>query len=89
MPVHKIPGGYQYGSTGKKYYGKDAKKRAERQALAIRLSGYDESIGSSSNFKNRAEINNEPRKKRRKTLSHEDNTASIGKLFVEKLFEKG
>ena len=89
MPVHKIPGGYQYGSTGKKYYGKDAKKRAERQALAIRLSGYDESIGSSSSFKNRAEINNEPRKKRRKALSHEDDTASIGKLFVEKLFEKG
>lgn len=90
MPVHKIPGGYQYGSTGKKYYGKDAKKRAERQALAIRLSGYKEndSIGSSSNFKNQAVIKNEPRKNR-KTLSHEDNTASIGKIFVEKFFEKG
>lgn len=35
MPVHKIPGGYQYGETGKKYYGKDAKKKAELQARAI------------------------------------------------------
>jgi hypothetical protein len=43
MPVHKIQGGYQYGQTGKKYYGKDAKEKAERQALAIRLSGYEES----------------------------------------------
>lgn len=42
MPVHKIPGGYQYGSSGKKYYGKDAKEKAEKQALAIRLSGYTE-----------------------------------------------
>lgn len=42
MPVHKIQGGYQYGKTGKKYYGKDAKKKAKRQELAIRLSGYKE-----------------------------------------------
>lgn len=42
MPVHKIPGGYQYGQTGKKYYGKDAKKKALKQQLAIELSGYDE-----------------------------------------------
>lgn len=42
MPVHKIPGGYQYGKTGKKYYGKDAKKKAKVQELAIRLSGYKE-----------------------------------------------
>lgn len=42
MPVHKIQGGYQYGQTGKKYYGKDAKKKAEKQALAIRLRGYKE-----------------------------------------------
>ena len=89
MPVHKIPGGYQYGQTGKKYYGKDAKKRAERQALAIRLSGYDESIGSSSNNQNLAEIKDEPRKKRRKTLYHDDDAATIGRLFVEKFFEKG
>lgn len=42
MPVHKIPGGYQYGQTGKKYYGKDAKKKALKQQLAIELSGYEE-----------------------------------------------
>lgn len=42
MPVHKIQGGYQYGQTGKKYYGKDAKKKAEKQALAIKLHGYEE-----------------------------------------------
>lgn len=35
MPVHKIHGGYQYGETGKKYYGKDAKRKAELQARAI------------------------------------------------------
>lgn len=38
MPVHKIPGGYQYGETGKKYYGKDAKEKAELQARAIERS---------------------------------------------------
>lgn len=38
MPVHKIPGGYQYGETGKKYYGKDAKEKAEKQARAIEWS---------------------------------------------------
>lgn len=42
MPVHKIQGGYQYGKTGNKYYGKDAKKKAKAQELAIRLSGYKE-----------------------------------------------
>lgn len=42
MPVHKIQGGYRYGKTGKKYYGKDAKKKAKAQELAIRLSGYKE-----------------------------------------------
>ena len=42
MPVHKIQGGYQCGKTGKKYYGKDAKKKAKTQELAIRLSGYKE-----------------------------------------------
>lgn len=42
MPVHKIQGGYQYGKTGKKYYGKGAKKKAKAQELAIRLSGYKE-----------------------------------------------
>lgn len=43
MPVHKIPGGgYQYGETGKKYYGKDARLKAERQRYAIEKSGYIE-----------------------------------------------
>lgn len=43
MPVHKTPGGgYQWGKTGKVYYGKDAKKKAEKQGLAIRLSGWKE-----------------------------------------------
>lgn len=75
MPVHKIQGGYQYGQTGKKYYGKDAKKKAERQALAIRLSGY-------------VEPEDETKHKRRKKLSHDDDTASMGKLFIESLFQK-
>lgn len=70
MPVHKIQGGYQYGSTGKKYYGKDAKKKAERQELAIRLSGYMEP-------------------KKRKSLIHDDDTAALGRAFVEQLLEKG
>ena len=70
MPVHKIPGGYQYGQTGKKYYGKDAKKKAKAQELAIRLSGYKEP-------------------KRKKSLSHEDDTATIGRLFVERTLMKG
>ena len=68
MPVHKIPGGYQYGQTGKKYYGKDAKKKAKKQELAIRLSGYKE-----------------PKKK---MLLHEDDTATIGRLFIEEFFRK-
>jgi len=71
MPVHKIPGGYQYGQTGKKYYGKDAKKKAKKQELAIRLSGYVE-----------------PTKKKRKTLSHDDDAATIGRLFIEEFFRK-
>lgn len=68
MPVHKIPGGYQYGQTGKKYYGKDAKKKAKKQELAIRLSGYKE-----------------PKKK---TLLHDDDAATIGRLFIEEFFRK-
>ena len=35
MPVHKVPGGWQYGDTGKVY---PTKAEAERQALAILLS---------------------------------------------------
>lgn len=35
MPVRKVPGGYQYGTTGKVYKTKAA---AERQGAAIRAS---------------------------------------------------
>jgi hypothetical protein len=37
MPVHKVKGGYQWGSQ-KKYYGKDAKKKATKQGQAIEIS---------------------------------------------------
>lgn len=39
MPTHKINGGYQWGNQ-KKYYGKDAKKKANAQGKAIYASGY-------------------------------------------------
>lgn len=43
MPVHRTKsGGYQWGKTGKVYYGKDAKKKAQKQGIAIRLSGWKE-----------------------------------------------
>lgn len=43
MPVHKTKdGGYQWGKTGKVYYGKDARKKAELQGYAIEKSGYKE-----------------------------------------------
>ena len=43
MPVHKTKdGGYQWGSSGKVYYGKDARKKAELQGYAIEKSGYKE-----------------------------------------------
>lgn len=46
MPVHKTPGGgYQWGKYGKVYYGKGAKQKAEKQGLAIRLSGWKEPRG--------------------------------------------
>ena len=37
MPVHKVPGGYQWGKTGKVYKTKAA---AEKQGKAIYASGY-------------------------------------------------
>jgi len=37
MPVRKVPGGYQWGQTGKVY---PTKKAAERQGRAIYASGY-------------------------------------------------
>jgi hypothetical protein len=43
MPVHKTKdGGYQWGNSGKVYYGKDAKKKAEAQGQAVLASGYKE-----------------------------------------------
>lgn len=39
MPVHKVPGGWKWGKTGKVY--KD-KEDAERQARAIYASGWKE-----------------------------------------------
>jgi hypothetical protein len=35
MPVRKVKGGYQYGSSGKLYRGKGAKSKARRQGRAI------------------------------------------------------
>jgi hypothetical protein len=35
MPVRKVKGGYQYGSSGKIYGGKGAKSRAKKQGRAI------------------------------------------------------
>ncbi len=46
MPVHPIRNkkgkiiGYQWGKSGKKYYGKSARKKAQKQGTAIRKSGY-------------------------------------------------
>lgn len=39
MPVHKVPGGYKWGSTGKVY---PTREQAERQARAAYASGYRE-----------------------------------------------
>ena len=39
MPVHRVPGGYQWGKTGKVY---PTKAQAEAQARAIYASGYRE-----------------------------------------------
>ena len=37
MPVHKVKGGYQFGTSGKVY---PTKAEAEKQARAIYASGY-------------------------------------------------
>ena len=42
MPVHKVKGGYQFGKFSKKYRGKGARKKAQKQARAIYASGYKE-----------------------------------------------
>lgn len=41
MPVHKVKGGYQFGTTGKVY---STKAQAEKQAAAIYASGYKEKV---------------------------------------------
>lgn len=39
MPTERTPGGgYRYGKHGKTYYGKDAKKKAQKQGQAIEIS---------------------------------------------------
>lgn len=38
MPVRKVKGGYQYGSKGKRYHGKNAKAKAGKQGRAIQAS---------------------------------------------------
>lgn len=41
MPVHRTKsGGYKWGKSGKTYYGKGAKRKAQKQGRAIRASGY-------------------------------------------------
>jgi len=40
MPIKKVKGGYKWGKSGKLYTGKNAKKKAQRQARAIYASGY-------------------------------------------------
>ena len=44
MPVHKVKQngrtGYQWGTSGKVYFGPNAHKRAVKQAKAIYASGY-------------------------------------------------
>ena len=46
MPVHKTTykgkTAYQWGSHGKKYTGKEAKEKAEKQGIAAHSSGYRE-----------------------------------------------
>jgi len=40
MPVHKVKGGYRWGSHGKIYKGKGAKEKAARQGRAAYANGY-------------------------------------------------
>ena len=41
MPVRKTKsGGYKWGRSGKTYYGKNAKRKARKQARAIYASGW-------------------------------------------------
>lgn len=39
MPVRRTKlGGYKYGKSGKTYYGKGAKRKAQKQGMAIAIS---------------------------------------------------
>lgn len=40
MPIHKVNGGYKFGTKGKLYKGKGAKNKAQKQAKAIYANGY-------------------------------------------------
>jgi len=40
MPVHPVKGGFQWGSHGKVYKGKNAKAQAARQGRAAYAAGY-------------------------------------------------
>ena len=42
MPVRKVGRGYRWGESGKLYTGKDAKRKAILQGIAIEKSGYKE-----------------------------------------------
>ena len=43
MPIHKTKsGGWQWGKSGKVYYGQGAKEKAEKQAKAAYANGYRE-----------------------------------------------
>jgi hypothetical protein len=45
MPIHKLSGGgWQWGKSGKKYYGKGAKKKAIKQMIAVKESGWIEKM---------------------------------------------
>jgi hypothetical protein len=39
-PVKKVGSGYKWGSSGKLYKGKGAKKKASKQGMAIKASGW-------------------------------------------------
>jgi hypothetical protein len=45
MPVHKVQGGWQWGTTGKVY---PTRRQAAAQADAIYASGYKEQFGKST-----------------------------------------
>jgi hypothetical protein len=38
MPIHRSNGGYKFGTHGKTYKGKGARRKALRQAAAIKIS---------------------------------------------------